>query len=163
MTDTQSVSESKFYMVRCLIAMAHADGEVCDEERAYMHALMSRLPLSQEQEAALENDLEHAQPIEDLLPHVKDPKYRGQLPYFARLMAQKDGEFHPSEQELMGILHAYSTSGLDMDALSQEAHRAAEHKLANPEDSAMEDRAHGGLFGTFDKILLSMGVDLMRD
>ena len=166
--DKNMVSTSKFYMLRCLVAMAHADGVVCDEERAYMNALISRLPLTPEQESILDNDLHEAQPIEELLPYINDPRYRGQLPYFARLMAYKDGELHPNEEALLNKMHAYAVDGLDIEAISAEAKKAAEAELFIHDISIDEDRPQkGGHFIPWiqwlDEILLFLGVDLMRD
>ena len=69
--DRDVVGTSKFYMLRCIIAMAHADGIVTEEEIAYASALMNRLPLTDEQRSILENDLDEAQDIDDL-PHRED-------------------------------------------------------------------------------------------
>ena len=124
--DKDVVGTSKFYMLRALIAMAHADGVVCDEERAYMAALMNRLPLNDEQRKTLETDLSEKQNVEDLLRYINEPKYRGQLPYFARLMAYKDGELHPSEDALLVKMHLAATDGLDMDAIRAEVTTATQ-------------------------------------
>lgn len=161
--DKDVVGTSKFYMLRALIAMAHADGVVCDEERAYMAALMNRLPLSDEQRRTLEADLNEQQNIDDLLKFINDPKYRGQLPYFARLMAFKDGELDPSEEALLEKMRLSATDGLDMDAIRAEAQRAAQLEVNAVSIEIDKMRPQGGLFGAFDKMMLAMGVDLLRD
>lgn len=161
--DKDLVGTSKFYMLRALIAMAHADGVVCDEERAYMAALMNRLPLNEEQRKTLETDLEEQQKIEDLLKYINDPKYRGQLPYFARLIAFKDGVLDPSEEALLEKMHASAVDGLDMDAIRAEAKQATLYEM-NPHSIQIDkSRPQGGLFGLFDKMMLAMGFDLLRD
>ena len=161
--DKDVVGTSKFYMLRALIAMAHADGVVCDEERAYMAALMNRLPLDDEQRKTLESDLEKEQKLEDLLKYINDPKYRGQLPYFARLMAFKDGNKAPSEDTLLAKMHATAVDGLDMDAIRAEAKKATLYEMNAHSIEIDQLRPHGGLFGAFDKMMLAMGVDLLRD
>ncbi len=161
--DKDLVSTSKFYMLRALIAMAHADGVVCDEERAYMAALMNRLPLSEEQRQTLESDLDEKQNIDDLVKYINDPKYRGQLPYFARLMAFKDGVLDPSEEALIEKMRIAATDGLDMDAIRAEAKTAAQLEMNAHSIEIDKIRPHGGLFGAFDKMMLAMGFDLLRD
>lgn len=161
--DKDVVGTSKFYMLRALIAMAHADGVVCDEERAYMYALMSRLPLTEEQRSTLEEDLNKKQNVEDLLRYINEPKYRGQLPYFARLMAFKDGELHPSEDALLAKMHLAATDGLDMDAIRAEVQTATQYEMNAHDIEIDKIRPQGGLFGAFDKLMLSMGVDLLRE
>lgn len=166
--DQDQVSTSKFYMLRCLAAMAHADGVVCNEERAYMSALISRLPLTTEQRKTLEKDLDVAQPIESLLAHINDPKYRGQLPYFARLMAYKDGNLHPNEDALLKKLHAHAVDGLDIEAIRSEAQKAAQAELFIHDITIDQNRpSKGGHFIPWiqwlDELLLFLGIDLMRD
>ena len=146
--DKDVVGTSKFYMLRALIAMAHADGVVCDEERAYMAALMNRLPLDDEQRETLENDLEKEQKLEDLLKYINDPK---------------DGNKAPSEDTLLAKMHATAVDGLDMDAIRAEAKKATLYEMNAHSIEIDQLRPHGGLFGAFDKMMLAMGVDLLRD
>ena len=161
------VETSKFYMLRCLIAMAHADGVVCDEERAYMSALMNRLPLNDEQRDTLEYDLDHEQKIEEFLPYINNPVYRGQLPYFARLMAYKDGELHPNEEALLEKMHAYAADGLDMETIRAEARKATEANLFIHDIKMDQNRPRKGehyipWMQWLDELLLFFGIDLMK-
>ncbi len=161
--DQKQVSTSKFYMIRCLIAMAHADGFLCDEELGYLQALMSRMPLTDEQRETLQSDIKISPRIEDLLPYINDPKYRGQLPYFARLMAYKDGELHPNEERLLEIMHTHAIDGLDMEAIKAEVAAAVTYEMSAHDIDMNELRYKGGLFWLIDQILLKLGIDLMRD
>ncbi len=164
--DQDIVSTSKFYMLRCLVAMAHADGVICDEERAYLAVFMNRLPFTDEQRNIFENDMETSQDIETLLPHINDPKYRGQLPYFARIMAYKDGELHPNEEALLNRMHAHAMDGLDMDAIRKETAQAVAFEMNAHDINIDKFRPEGGVFGLFwlfDRIMLALGIDLMRD
>lgn len=166
--EQDNVSNSKFHMIRCLIAMAHADGVICDEERAYISALMNRLPLKDDQRDTLENDLTHAQDVGYLFARINDPRYRGQVVYFARLMAYKDGNLHPSEQELLDRLHAMATDGLDIETIRADAKRAVEKELFIHDISIDKNRVtkHGHFIPYFqwlDEILLAIGIDLMKD
>ena len=163
--DQDYVPTSKFYMFRCMIVMAHADGVFCEQERAYMYALMNHqhVPLTDEQYATLEGDMESPQSLEELLPHINDPKYRGQLVYFARLMAAKDGQIDADEEALLNLLHAYAVDGLDIDAIRAQAQEAAAYSLNEHDIYIDKIRPNSGLFGVFDRIMMSLGVDLMRD
>ncbi len=162
----EDVGTSKFYMLRCLIAMAHADGIVCDQERAYMSALISRLPLNHEQRATLESDLDNEQPIESLLPYINDPKFRGQIPYFARLMAMKDGVMHPEEDALLKKMHAFAIDGLDMDQIRKETQKAVQAEMFIHDITIDNNRPHKGghlipWFQWLDELLLFFGIDIM--
>ncbi len=162
------VNASKFTMLRCLVAMAHADGVVTDEERAYVSALANRMSLTNEQRTTLERDLVHAQDVGDLFRHINDPNYRSQVLYFARLMAFKDGILHPSEQEMLDKLHALATDGLDMGAIRAEVQRVVETKMAQHDIVIDHNRPKKGehfipWMQWLDEILLRLGIDLLRD
>ncbi len=166
--DQDNVSNSKLHMIRCLIAMAHADGVICDEERAYISALTNRLPLSDEQRDILEDDLTRSQDVGALFTQINDPRYRGQVVYFARLMAHKDGNLDPSEQDLLDRLHAMATDGLDIDSIREKAKKAAEAELFVHDISIDEDgiTKHGHripYFQWLDEVLLAIGIDLLKD
>lgn len=161
------VSTSKFYMFRCLAAIAHADGIVCDEERGYMMALISHVPFSAEQKDILLNDLDHAQKIESLLPYINDPVYRGQVAYFARLMAFKDGHLDPGEKEILDKLEAYSIEGVDLEALQDDVKKAVDAKLFEYDVRVENSRPKKGehfvsWFYLLDQLLMRLGIDLMK-
>lgn len=165
--DEDQVSTSKFYMFRCLAAIAHADGIVCDEERAYLMALITHNPFSDEQKATLLNDLDQAQKIENLLPYINDPVYRGQIAYFARIMAFKDGNLDPSEEDILNKLEAYSIEGVDLDALQGDIKKAVDAKLFEYDIKVENSRPKKGdhfvsWFYLLDQLLMRLGIDLMK-
>jgi uncharacterized membrane protein YebE (DUF533 family) len=129
--DKNHISHSQFQMIRCVFAMAHADGHISDEERAYADQLIDRMPFSREQIAVLHNDLRQEQNIPDLLRQINEPRFRGQVVYFARLMAYKDGTLHPNEDDLLKYLHLKVSDGLDMDAIRADARKALQEKLSD--------------------------------
>lgn len=166
--NTDHVSNSKFYMLRCIVAMAHADGIITDEERAYVSALTNRLPLTDEQRNTIETDLGVAQDVADLFRYINDPRYRGQVVYFARLMAHKDGHLDPSEQDLLDRLHALATDGLDMDQIRSDVKKAVEADLTIHDIKIDENRPKKGAhfipwMQWLDEVLLAVGIDILRD
>lgn len=165
--DKDHVSTSKFYMIRCIIAMAHADGVICNEERAYISALTNRLPLSTEQRNTIETDMVTQQDVGSLFRHINDPCFRGQVVYFARLMAYKDGVLDPSEKELLDRLHALATDGLDIETIRGEAQKAVRAELLVHDITIDKNRPtkHGHIIPYFqwlDEIMLALGIDLMK-
>ena len=163
----KEVSVSKFYMIRCLIAMAHADGIIDEKEIAYISAMVNRLPLTEEQHGIIEDDFDNAKDVYDLLRYINDPVFRGQLPYFARVLAFKDGHLHPTEQELLDKLHANALEGVDMEEIKKNVRHAVQAEMTLHDISIDNDRPRKGehfipWFQLFDEWLLSMGIDLMR-
>ncbi len=165
--ESKKVSTGKFYMLRCLIVMAHTDGTICEDERAYMSALMNRLYLTNDQREILENDFEEKQNIGNLFSHINEPSYRGQVVYFARLMAHKDGIFTPSEQDLLDHIHSMATDGLDIETIRNDAKKATQLEITAHDIQIDKNRPtkHGHpipYFQWLDEILLSIGIDLMN-
>lgn len=164
--DKQPTSHSKFYMLRCVIAMAHADGVVTEAEIAYISAIMNRIHLTPEQKQTLNDDLYNKQDVADLIREINDPTYRGQILYFARLMAFKDGNLSPSEQDLFDKIHTIVTDGLDMDNIRAEAKKIAYedtllHTIKVQENRPTRDKHIISWFQLLDEALLAVGIDLL--
>lgn len=159
----QSVGNSQFYMIRCVVAMAHADGVVCDAEEEHIENLITRMPFNAEQKATLRHDIKEKQNVSSLLAHINDPKYRGQVVYFARLLAYKDGELHPSEEALLQRMHLTVTDGLDMDGIRADVKNYVGTHMAKHETDMDAQRPDKGLFGLMDRFMLWCGIDLMDE
>src|SRR5574337_389569 len=97
----QPISNSTFYMWRCIIAIAHADGMIQEQERAYIQKIIDNMDrvygLTPAQKAAFASDLNASKPqnIADLLRNINDPACRAQLVYFGGLLARADGVMDP--------------------------------------------------------------------
>jgi uncharacterized membrane protein YebE (DUF533 family) len=157
------VGTSQFYMIRCVFAIAHADGLVSEKERIYADTLIERMPFNAEQKATLHADLLTPQDVSDMLRYVNDPKYRGQVVYFARLMAYKDGHLHPNENEILEHLHLSVTQNLDMDSIRNEARTQAEIELNLHDLNLDKNHPDTALHGLLDRFLMFCGIDLMRE
>ena len=162
-----TVSHSRYTMIRCVIAIAHADGIMDNAEIAYIESLILRIPFSAEQEAQLEQDIDHPQEVATLFREINDPKVRGQVLYFCRLMAYKDGVLDPSEDDILKKLHADIMDGVDMDAVRADVQETINKQMVLRDIEIAEHRAKRGnhivpWFYLFDQLMLKMGIDLMR-
>lgn len=157
------VGTSQFYMIRCVFAMAHADGAVSAEERAYADTLIDRMPFNVEQIAILHKDLHSPQDVSDLMRYINEPKFRGQVIYFARLMAFKDGNLHPDEDQLLHYLHLSVTQNLDMDAIRAQVRDEVQKELMEHDTGIDSVRPSSGLSGILDRFLVFCGIDLMDE
>lgn len=159
----QYVGNSQFYMIRCVVAMAHADGIVCDAEMEHIENLIERMPFDQNQKDTIRNDLKEKQNVSSLLAHINDPRYRGQVVYFARLLAYKDGELHPNEEALLKRMHLTVTDGLDMDSIRADVKNYVAGEMVRHETSIDGNHPDKGLFGILDRFMLWCGIDLMDE
>ena len=165
MNPESGISNSKLSMFRCMLAIAHADGIYCDEEQGYMRTMMGNQnpPLSEEQREILEDDMANPKALGDILPEIDEPEYRGQVVYFARLMAYKDGELHPNEDDLIERLHANAMDNVDMDALREDVKKAVALNMEAHQEMLEEMSAKNTVFRAFNRIMTSMGLPLSEE
>jgi len=158
-----TVSHNKFTMFRCLIAIAHADGFLSNEEKIYFSAFVNHLPFSDEQKNTFETDFKEPQNVFDLFKNINDPKYRANVLDFGRIMAFKDGTLDPAEDDILKKLYANITDSIDIDEIKAEARQVVRHEMNLHEVSIDMNRPDTPVFQLIDEILLFFGIDLMRD
>ncbi|MFP4097986.1 MAG: DUF533 domain-containing protein [Alphaproteobacteria bacterium] len=164
----QTVSKSKFYMLRCLVAMAHADNALHDDERAYIEGMMENLPLSAEQKETLYADLETPQSVASLYQNIEEPRFKGQLVYFARIMAHKDGVLDPSEDALLERMQKYALDETDLDAIKAQAREAVkadmlQHDIAMHRERPVKNGVNYAFFQWLDDGLRALGINFLHD
>ncbi len=157
------VGNSQFYMWRCVVALAHADGMVQQEERDYLTRVFGRMGLNDEQKSTLQADMATAQDIAALLNHINEPEWRGQLVYFAGLLARADGVVDPQEDHILKKLHADQLSSLDMDHIRADVKKAVANEMFQHDLKMSELRPQGGLSAIIDSLLLRLGIDILEN
>jgi uncharacterized membrane protein YebE (DUF533 family) len=167
MTNTQISTIEKYHMLRCLIAVAHVDGIMSEEEIAYLMPFLSRIPFTDEQRERLELDFDQPQQIWPLLAQINNPVVRAQVLYFARIIAHKDGVLSPSEDELITRLQIQITEGVDLASLKKDAHAATQQAMNMHDIRIDANRLEKGnhiipYFYLLDRLLLALGIDLLR-
>ncbi|MBI1216122.1 MAG: hypothetical protein GC185_09930 [Alphaproteobacteria bacterium] len=163
----QPVSNSTFYMWRCIIAIAHADGTVQPEEYKYIERIIANMDrvygLSDEQKQTFEEDFKTPQNISDLLPQINDPQVRAQLIYFGGLLAHADGVVTPEEDAILKKLHADQMAGLDMDQIRKQVSEHVADEMFHYDIQRSMDRPQKGWFRLLDAFMLRLGIDLMEN
>jgi uncharacterized membrane protein YebE (DUF533 family) len=156
-----------FMMLRCLIALAHADGVMHHEEKAYIFAIVNRYDMPDEWEKTILEDCKTPQDIGVLFAQINEPSMRVNVLHFARILAFKDGILSPSEDAILKKLHLTTTQNLDMDKIKSEIQIATAvemdvYELELRERNKMPEESFISWFYYFDKLLLRLGIDLMR-
>lgn len=162
----EPVSHSMFYMWRCVIVIAHADGMVHADELAYLRRIFANMDrahgLTDEQKSLLEDDLIHPKRIHDLLPQINDPYYRSQLIYFGGLLAWSDGHLHPNEEAILKKLRADQLASLDMQQIRRDVHDAVASEMFLHDEQMSKLRPQSGLARLLDAVLLHFGIDILE-
>jgi|JI10StandDraft_1071094.scaffolds.fasta_scaffold20526_4 uncharacterized membrane protein YebE (DUF533 family) len=111
------VSESQFYMWRAVFAMAHADNIVTEEEKKYLHGILSRERFTPEQKRILEADILTPQDIASMFVKIDDQSDRSQFFYHARMLVWSDGDFGEQEQKIILRLKQTHVRTIDFDQI----------------------------------------------
>lgn len=166
----QPFSKSQFYMWRAVIAIAHADGDVQNEERAYLTNVIASLDrtygLEPRQKKTLLDDLDKPQKIEDLVKEIEEPQYRGMLITLGMKLIWADGVVTAEEEAVLDKLHAGQMSTIDAGKLREALREGMKKRRA--EDAAQHDKqreealGNSKLFSAFDKLLSKMGIDILK-
>lgn len=162
----EPIPHGLFYMWRCVIAIAHIDGEVSKEEEEYIRFTISKLQeqfdMSDEQVKILENDINESQSITDLFKHINEPSYRANVLHFCRILAYKDGILSPSEEEILKKLHIEVMDNIDFQRVRAEVQENVAHEIAL-HDIAVNVTKTSGLGPVFRwmySLLLFLGIDI---
>jgi tellurite resistance protein len=161
------VSTSSFYMWRVIIAIAHADGRVQDEERAYIQRIVANMDrvygLTDDMKATFKSDLDNPemQNIAELMSHINDPAIRGQVVYFGGLLARLDGVMDPREEQILEKLHTDQMSSLDMEQIHAHVKEAVADEMFKHDLKISELRPQHGITGALDHMLLRLGIDVL--
>jgi hypothetical protein len=103
------INDSFFHMWRGVIIMAHADGIIHEKEREFFESLFEKMAetyaLTPGHLQVFAADLETAQDVETVLPHITDLEHRSLLLFFCQAVAWIDGNLNPDEAELLTRLH----------------------------------------------------------
>lgn len=157
--DSTFTLDEKYMMVRCLIAMAHADGVVAPEEVAYLQKLIAHIPFSPVQKAQFTADFEAKQDIMVLYSIIENPAARAQVLYFARVLAYADGVLDATEQVILDRMHASIAvgDGAGVGALQEMAQKVAGEALPIEYVSQVERekalRPDAAYFAAFNEIM----------
>lgn len=169
MDNKQALSTGMFYMWRCVIALAHADGKLAPAELAYLDKMLGNLlqyyDLTAEQKDAFAADLQNPQDIDMLFSRINEPEARDMLIGFAEELAWIDGELSADEEAVLKRLRLRNPEQFDRAALLEEIRAdIARHRSEwDAERSALrkEARARNPYFYAADVILMKAGVDVL--
>lgn len=98
---TTSVSDSRFFMWRAVVAMAHADKNVKPHEINFIHENTKDLPLSEDQRRILAEDMKTPVSMGAMFKEITSRKDREDFFYLAKSIAWADGDFDEQERAIL--------------------------------------------------------------
>ncbi|HYD18467.1 MAG TPA: hypothetical protein VEF76_08320 [Patescibacteria group bacterium] len=166
----QVMSESQYQMWRGVIAIAHVDGKMHDEERAYLRRTFQNLDrvygLSVEQRKQLDDDMENPKDLATILPLITEPQFRGTLIHFGEVMVWADSEVSPEEEDVIKKLYTQQMSTIDEQKLRAEVKASLASSQAELERERAKTHATGErrspVFRAIDGALRKLGIDILE-
>ncbi len=105
--------EEVFNIWRAVFALAHADGNVGEEEYEYIRAMMALFHFSDEQKNLIELDVQSRPDIGALFDQIQGKEQRSRYFVMARTIIWCDGVFHERERAVMEDIKTRLGAGLD--------------------------------------------------
>lgn len=141
---SEGVSESRFYMWRAVIALAHADNRVTEEEHEFIDRYLHNVPFSDSQREVLIDDVLNAKNVTEMFDQVSEPTDRGEFFEFARMIVWCDGDYDAQEEKLFAHLKDTQMHRVDKGSMEQLARdtRESERLKRAQEDEEFKAQAH---------------------
>jgi uncharacterized membrane protein YebE (DUF533 family) len=164
--ERQPLDGSLFSLLRCIIAVAHADGKIHDSEMDHIGRLLYSIgrtyTMSPQQMSTFERDLAKSPNIEVTLMGVSDPEQRCLVLNFANILSRIDGELHPKESEYIKQLQAAIPDTPENKRIRDEIQRAVMQGMTSFASGAQpQESKEGGMATNVLRALLKrVGVQL---
>lgn len=134
------VSDSRLNMWRAVIALAHADHKLTDEEIQFIGKKIKGGKMSADQQEILLSDLQSPAELENVLPKVSEPSDRAMLVYYGRLLVWSDGEYAIQEEKLLNMMNDNALSKVNLEEAFADA-RAMAEQHAEDYEFYLEEKA----------------------
>lgn len=95
---SDSLNESRFYMWRTVVAMAHADGVVTPHELSFINDYVRDINLSQEQLDIVGQDILNPQDISEMFSNITESQDKTDFFALARALSWCDGDYDAQEK-----------------------------------------------------------------
>jgi uncharacterized membrane protein YebE (DUF533 family) len=116
----EALSESRFNMWRAVFALAHADHQICEDERTFLKQYLDVVEFSADQKGVLLEDLIDPQAPFEMFENITVPEDRGAFFQFARALIWANGDEHEQEVKIKKNLHELHIQNLNVEQLEQE-------------------------------------------
>lgn len=114
-----SVSESRFYMWRAVVAMVHADGVVTPHEVAFVNDYICDLDLSKEQMDTVGQDLQTPQDVYEMYANIVEQQDKKDFFALARALSWCDGDYDGQEKMIIEKLEEIHMNDENRDLLME--------------------------------------------
>ncbi len=114
---SKPVSNSEYYMWRTVVATAHADNKLTNEEIRFLAEKLEDISFTTEQNAQLVADIKKPQDVVEMFKGITDVQDQARFFNVARELVWIDGDYGEAEQAVMLKLKKAHVANVDIDAL----------------------------------------------
>ena len=142
--------EDRFYMWRAVVAMMHADGVVTPHELSFINSHIDDLPLSEDQNKILHDDIQTAQDPYEMFAHINNVNDKRDFFALARALSWCDGDFDKQERLIIETLEKSHMDEETMAVLQETRDIIQEVELCEDQWNFKSERSRN-LFGFLNK------------
>ncbi len=147
---TEAISESRFYMWRCVVGIAHADGVVTPHELSFINDYIKHLNFSQGQLDIIGEDLREPKDIYQMFACIEEAEDKRDFFALARALSWCDGDYDAQEELIIGRLAKQSLLSENQEALEDSRELTNEIELCDNQWQFKTERSKK-LFGFLNK------------
>ena len=145
-TLSDSLNESRFYMWRTVVAMAHADGVVTPQELSFINDYVRDINLSQEQLDIIGQDILNPQDISKMFSKITKAQDKTDFFALARALSWCDGDYDAQEKAIIESLEQADLMAVHQEAIEKSRELINEVTLDQNQWSFTTERSRN-LFG----------------
>ncbi len=146
------VPESRFFMWRAIVAMAHADGVVTPHEISFIHEYAQNVSFTKEQVSVLANDLQTPQDPYDMFSRIEAQVDRKDFFALARALSWCDGDFAAQEKQIISCLEKVFIDEQNAQLLEESRDVTQNLKLEGEQQWGVEAVQTKGIMGFLTKL-----------
>jgi len=151
-TMSELVTDSRFYMWRAIVAMAHADGVVTPHEISFIHEYAQDVSFSKEQIGVLATDLQTPQDPYEMFSRIDVQEDKKDFFALARALSWCDGDFAAQEQQIIKCLERVFANDENAQLLEESRDMAQNLRLCSEQEWAVEAVKTKGIMGFLTKL-----------
>ena len=158
--------QSRFFMIRCLIAIAHIDNIMHPAEEVYLWALINHLNFNEEELDTIRKAFREPEDIALLAPKIIVPKKKLQLLYFARILAFKDEALHVKEIDILKRIDSYFAKDFDIKEINKKAEaflKKTQYLKSTNEYGVLRAGYTVPWFQLFDEFMMDLKIDFLKN
>lgn len=148
MNQETGVSESRFNMWRCVVAMAHADGVVTPHELSFINDYVKEIDFNKDHLKTIGDDLLNPKDIHELFLRVTDKQDKVDFFALARALSWSDGDYDIQEKKIIKQLEI--ANSIDEEMLRESREIVNEVELNNNQWEFKTERSLN-LFGFLNR------------